>query len=249
MLRVTSRLRRALKDYLRNFGFSWIPSLDSGGSINFGQSTTGGVTSAGNGSLSGTIGNLFPKLASAQNAGYARVLEESVLIVKAGQKATFNRVLQVPVQTVNDKGQPSFNVVSVGPEMSITPKIVGQSEDIDMSIDFSYSGLAGKQGTAPIILKHGYKVGAVIIKSGDSAAIVNAVSNVISTAFNKDPPGGSVPANPLFELLRSKAFQKNKSQFVVFVTPQILENSSSGTEDIKHRYGMKKKTRICQVIS
>lgn len=244
MMRVTIDFVELSKDYMRNFGFSWIPTLDTGGSIAFGQSTTGGVTSQGSGSLSGTIGHLFPKLASAQNAGYARVLEESVLIVKAGQKALFNRTLEVPIQTVNDKGQPVFNKVTIGPSVEITPKVVGQTEDVDMAIDFKYSGYAGKagvSGSVPLILNHGYKVGSVIVKSGESAAIVNAVSNAISTAFNKDAPGGDVPPNPLFMLLRSKAFQKSKSQFVVFVTPQILENSYSGTEDIKHKYGMKKR--------
>ncbi|MBI3543149.1 MAG: hypothetical protein HY075_07740 [Deltaproteobacteria bacterium] len=241
MLRITVDFVELSKDYLRNFGFQWSPSLDTGGTINFGQSTTGGVTSQGTGSLSGTISKLFPQLASAQNAGYARILEESVLIVKAGQKAFFNRQLDVPIQTVNDKGQPTFNKVSIGPKVEVVPKIVGQTEDVDMSIDFSYSGLAGKNANAPLILNHGYKVGSVIVKSGDSAAVVNAVSNSISTAFNKDFPGGAPPANPLFTLLRSKAFNKSKSQFVVFVTPQIMSNTSEGTDDIKHKYGLKSK--------
>lgn len=240
MIRITVDFVELSKDYLRNFGFSWIPSLDTGGSISFGQSTTGGVTSEGSGSLSGTIGNLFPKLSSAQNAGYARILEESIMIVKAGKEAYFERLLEVPVQTVNDKGQPTFHQVTIGPKMSVTPHIVGQSEDVDMNIDFGYRGLAGKQGTAPIILNHNFK-SAVMVKNGESAAIVNALSNVISTAFNKDPPGGTVPNNPLFTLLRSKAFQKNKSQFVVFLTPQIIESSSGGTEDIKSKYGLKRK--------
>lgn len=240
MVRITIDFVELSKDYLRNFGFSWSPNLDSGGSVAFGQSTTGGVTTQGNGSLSGTIGNLFPRLSAAQNAGYARILEESVLIVKLGQTAVFKRTLDVPVQTTNDKGQPTFNVVKIGPSMNITPRLQGQSEDVNLFIDFAYSGLAGKQGTAPIVLNHVYKT-EVVVRSAESAAIVNALSNTISTAFNKDPPGGVVPASPLFTLLRSKAFQKNKSQFVVFVTPQILESSWTGTEDIKKRYGIKRK--------
>ncbi len=241
MLRVTVDFVELSKDYLRNFGFSWIPSLDSGGSISFGQSTTGGVTTQGNGSLAGTIGNLFPKLNTAQNAGYARVLEESVMIVKDGKVARLEKVLQVPVQTINEKGQPTFQVVDIGPKIQITPRLIqGQGENIDMNIDFFFAGLAGKQGSAPTRLNHVYKSD-VIIKSGESAAIVNALSNAISTAFNKDPPGGSVPGNPLFTLLRSKAFQKNKSQFVVFITPQIIESASQGTEDIKNKYGLKRK--------
>lgn len=239
MIRVTIDFVELSKDYLRNFGFSWIPSLDTGGSISFGESTTGGVTSAGSGSLAGTIGNLFPKLNSAQNAGYARILEESIMIVKSGAAARFTRTLDVPIQTVNAQGQPNFVKQKIGPTISLTPKIIGQSEDVEMDIDFAYSGLAGKTPTALIELNHTYK-SSVIVKNGESAAIVNALSNTISTAFNKDPVG-TVPQNPLFTLLRSKAFQKNKSQFVVFLTPQIIESSSNGTEDIKSKYGLKRK--------
>ncbi|MEW6058138.1 MAG: hypothetical protein AB1540_16145 [Bdellovibrionota bacterium] len=240
MVRITVDFVELSKDYLRNFGFSWIPSLDTGGSISFGQSTTGGVTSAGTGSLSGTIGNLFPKLNSAQNAGYARILEESVMIVKSGQETGLARQLQVPVQIINDRGQSDFRIVNLGPNIRITPRIVGGTEDVDMNIDFRYDGFAGKQGSVPIVLSHNYK-SAVIVKSGESAAVVNALSNAISTNFNKDPPGGSTPANPLFTLLRSKAFQKQKSQFVVFLTPQVISSASTGTEDIKSKYGMKRK--------
>jgi pilus assembly protein CpaC len=240
MLRITVDFVELSKDYLRNFGFSWIPSLDTGGSVAFGQSTTGGVTSQGSGSLSGTIGNLFPKLSSAQDAGYARILEESIMIVKAGDKGFFSRELGIPIQTTTDKGLPTFHEVKVGPKITVVTKLIGQNEDIDMNIDFGYTGVAGKAGSVPITLNHSYK-SQVIVKSGESAAIVNALSNVISTAFNKDPPGGSTPQNPLFSLLRSKAFQKQKSQFVVFLTPQIIESSSGGTEDIKHKYGMKRK--------
>lgn len=239
MLRITVDFVELSKDYLRNFGFQWIPSLDAGGQISFGESTTGGVTSSGTGSLAGTIGNLFPKLNSAQNAGYARILEESIMIVKNNGQADFKRVLQIPVQTVNAQGQPNFVTQPIGPQILIKPRVVGQTEDIEMDIDFGYKGLAGKTQTAIISLDHSYK-STVVVKNGESAAIVNALSNAISTAFNKDPVG-QVPANPLFTLLRSKAFQKNKTQFVVFVTPQIIESSATGTEDIKSKYGLKRK--------
>ncbi len=244
MIRVTVDFVELSKDYLRNFGFSWIPSLSGdGGSMSFGQSTTGGITSSGNGSLSGTISGLFPKLSTAQNAGYARVLEESVLIVKANEKAELNRTLQVPVevQTIQPNGAvtKTYNPVSIGPEMTIVPSLKDQNENVELSIDIKYNGFAGKSATAPIILNHLYK-SVVIVKNNESAAVVNAISNTVSTAFNKDPPGG-FPSNPLFTLLRSKAFQKNKSQFVIFLTPQIIDSASNGTEDIKQRYGLKRK--------
>jgi pilus assembly protein CpaC len=241
MIRVTIDFVELSKDYLRNFGFQWIPTLDGGGSVSFGESTTGGLTSSSGGSsLTGTIAKLFPRLQTAQNAGYARILEESVLLVKSGGKANFNRKLEVPIQTINAQGQPVFSKQEVGPEIDMkNVRIVGQSEDVELDIGFNYKGLAGKTASALILLGHKYDTN-IIVKSGESAALVNAMSNVISTAFNKDPVS-QVQGSPLFTLLRSKAFQKNKSQFVVFLTPQIINSASEGTEDIKNKYGLKRK--------
>ncbi len=243
MVRITVDFVELSKDYLRNFGFSWIPTLSTdSGSISFGTSTTGGVTSQGNGSISATIGNLFPKLSTAQNAGYARILEESVIVVKQNQSGRIERKMKLPVpfQTItNGAVQTGYNYPTIGLELSIVPTVKAQSEDIELNMDFHYDGLAGRTSDQPIILTHAYK-GDVVVKSSESAAVVNMISNTIATNFNKDPPGG-MPASPLFTLLRSKAFQKNKSQFVVFVTPQLIESSSGGTEDIKNRYGLKRK--------
>ncbi|HRK03148.1 MAG TPA: hypothetical protein PLH57_10835, partial [Oligoflexia bacterium] len=200
----------------------------------------GGVTTEGTGSLSGTIGNLFPKLNSAQNAGYARILEEAVLVVKEGAKVALDRQTRIPVQSTNAQtGQINYQGETIGPKLSIVPNMQGE-EDIELNIDFNYKGLVGQSGGAPITQNHNY-VTVLAVRNGQSAAVVNAISNVVTTNFNKDPPGGKVPENPLFTLLRSKAFQKNKSQFVIFVTPQVIESASGGTEDIKAKYGLKRK--------
>ena len=63
---------------------------------------------------------------------------------------------------------PSFNKVSVGPSLDVTPKVVGQTEDIDMDVEFKYGGLAGKQGNAPIVLNHGFRSKSIVVKSGGS---------------------------------------------------------------------------------
>jgi pilus assembly protein CpaC len=41
--------------------------------------------------------------------------------------------------------------------------------------------------------------------------------------------------------MHSKNYQKKKSQFVIFVTPQIIENASEGTEDLKKNFRVKVK--------
>ena len=64
----------------------------------------------------------------------------------------------------------------------------------------------------------------------------------MGTEFNKDDPQpGAFAAgtDPLFTLMHSKNYHKKKSQFVIFVTPQIIENASEGTDDLKKNFRVK----------
>ena len=62
------------------------------------------------------------------------------------------------------------------------------------------------------------------------------------TNYDKDPPGGPGDFSgedagfPLFSFVKSKSFVISKSQFVVFVTPEIIESASTGTAEIKRKF-------------
>ena len=68
------------------------------------------------------------------------------------------------------------------------------------------------------------------------------VINKTTTNFDKDPPFGEVQFNegegnvPLFSFLRSKNFTSSKTQFVVFVTPELIDSASEGTAEIKRKF-------------
>jgi pilus assembly protein CpaC len=74
------------------------------------------------------------------------------------------------------------------------------------------------------------------VKSKESAVIGGIVINKSSTDYDKIAPDEVEDASPLFNFIRSKAFANSKSQFVVFVTPEIVESASTGTEDIKRKF-------------
>jgi len=242
IVRLTLSFVELTKSYGRTFGFSWAPGIDNGGTISFGQSTTGGVTSQSNGALAGTISNLLPKLRSAQEAGYARVLQEVVLLTQSGVKGTVKRLKKIPIPVLDVKtGNTTYQAADTGLTLFVTPNVQGQDENVALKINFSFNALSGRLQTAPIIAVNTYE-GTISVKSGDSAGVMNLVTNDIITDYNKDAPGQTAQAaNPLFSLVRSKAFAKNKSQFVIFITPQIVENASVGTDDMKKRYGIKKR--------
>ena len=87
LVKITAQFVELTKDYNRIFGFKWEPLLSDGqGSISFGKTNSGDVTTRSQNSLVGTISNLFPKLSSAKAAGYARVIQSGVLITKNGKK-------------------------------------------------------------------------------------------------------------------------------------------------------------------
>lgn len=92
MIKVTAQFVELTKDYNRIFGFKWEPLLSDGqGTISFGKTTSGGVTTQSAGTLSGTISNLFPKLSSAKAAGFARVIQSGVIVIKDKVQGTISK--------------------------------------------------------------------------------------------------------------------------------------------------------------
>ena len=47
------------------------------------------------------------------------------------------------------------------------------------------------------------------------------------------------PATQLFNLHRSKNFRRDKQQYVIFVTPEMIRTAGAGTEDITRKFRLK----------
>ena len=72
----------------------------------------------------------------------------------------------------------------------------------------------------------------VMMKSGETAAIGGLIQNTRTTGYGDGNPG----ANAIINLSRSKSFNKNKSQFVVFLTPEIIKSASEGSKKMKEKF-------------
>ncbi len=251
LVRVSVHFVQLSKDYNKLFGFKWAPGFTSDPQISVGQTVAGGAgastsTGAGGVSFTGTISSLIPKLQGAQAAGYARVLRTGTVIVRSGQPAKLNEQQDLAFPQLGPNGQVVSGTKTVGLAVAVTPLILGQSEDIQMELELDQTNVVGKApvtGGPPITAIH--KVNTKLyVKSNESAAVAGVVSSDIGTDFNKDDPlsvstDATSTTTPLFSLLRSKSFRKTKSQFVIFVTPQIIDNASDGTEDLKKNFRIK----------
>ena len=222
------------KDYGKGFNFQFTPSLDTnGGSIQFGTGSerAGGVTSE----VSGVISNLLPKLNWAKNHGHARVLESTSLLVQDGQKGVISAGSEIPT-LVTTQGVINEGKRFVGLSSDITPVILGErSDSINMNVTFNVEAPIGttKQG---IITSKNFIQTALTVRSGQSAAIGGLISNSSQTSYNRPD---RLPANPILSLYASKDFQRNQSQFVVFITPIIKSSASAGSEKIKKKFRLR----------
>lgn len=218
------------KDYANSFRFQFTPEIgdSSAVTIQSGDNNAGGIGTQ----IMATISNLIPKLNWAKNHGHARVLESTTMIVQDGKTGTINAYSDIPYQIATDKGQ-STGFKPVGIASKITPVILGErSDSINLDISFKIDALLNISAAGPLTSTNSIET-AIVVRSGQSAAIGGLIKSRSNTAYNNPD---NVPKNPIISLYSSKEFQRNQSQFVVFVTPIIKSSASSGSEKIKKKF-------------
>ena len=77
----------------------------------------------------------------------------------------------------------------------------------------------------------------IVVKSQESAVIGGVVINKTSTDFDKDGANPtSTTGSALFSFVKSKRYSTNRDQFVIFVTPEVIESASGGASDIERKF-------------
>ncbi|MDH5580577.1 MAG: pilus assembly protein N-terminal domain-containing protein [Bdellovibrionales bacterium] len=234
LIRIAAHFVELSKDYNRVFGFKWSPLMSTtGASIQFGKQASDGLSTQSQGTLAGTISNLLPKLASAKSAGQARVIQSGMVIVKDGTQAKLAKKSSKPFAIGTGEFVKAEKAES-GFDLGVTPKVLSQ-EKIELAMGISVSASIGD----PPEVQSNTISTSMVVKSKDSAVVGGVVINRDSTEYDRNPPFGNNPnqgGTPLFSFLRSKSITKGKSQFVIFVTPEIIANAASGTDDILKKF-------------
>lgn len=221
------------KDYQKGFSFAWEPRISDQSSAGFqtGDNTNGGFVS----SITGVISNLLPKLNSMKKHGHGKVLESTSVIVEDGKKGEIQQITKQPYQVVTKDGQGTA-FADVGVKSSITPKITGDnSGSINLAMEFSISSLVSSKGSAPITSQNLVNT-SVTVRDRQSAAVGGLIKNSSDTAYN---PGDEIKSDVLVNLSVGKTYQRQQSQFVVFVTPIIKTSASQGSEQIKKKFRLR----------
>lgn len=238
MVKLTAQFVELAKNYGKVFAFKWAPLMGEDNSqISFGQTASGNITSTSSGTLSATISNLFPKMNAAKTAGYARVIQSGMVITRDTKEASIKRQTSTPY-TIGGGEFTKGATATVGFNLTATPKILEQ-EKIEVAVNLSVLLTVGNSAT---ITTDNSITTNLVIKSKESAAIGGVVQNQSVTEYDKSDPApqtataGQQRATPLFRLLRSKDYSTTKNQYVMFITPEIVESASVGTEEIRKKF-------------
>ena len=247
LVRISVYFVELSKDFLKSFGFKWQPGFTADPSISIGTTATGGAgtstSSSGGFTFAGTLSSLFPALNSApSSAAYGRILRSENIVVKSTEAGHVDDLENIPTLVLGPNGTTGAGQPQpVGFSSDITPTII-QNSDVDLSIKMTQTDLVGSDPKGQsITAKHSVST-RLYLKSGEIAAVASMNDQDNTTTFNRDDPtagAAQVGSKPLFTLQRSKSTNKKRSQFVVFVSPQIIDSASDGTEDLKKNFRMK----------
>jgi pilus assembly protein CpaC len=233
LFKITAQFVELTKGYDRLFSFTWTPTLGGdGGSIGIGKSNSGGVTTSSSGALSATISHLFPKLNSAKSAGHARIVESGVVVVKENVAGVIKKQTTTPY-LIGAGDNAKSGSATAGFDMNITPTML-QEEKINLKITINVASTSND--ATPQTLNNTIDT-QVIVKSQDSAVIGGVVTNKTATDFDKDgDPLAVSEGSALFSFIKSKKYSTSRTQFVMFVTPELIESAASGASEIERKF-------------
>ena len=167
-----------------------------------------------------------------QQRGLFQSLAEPNLVAESGKEASFLAGGEFPIPVAQGSGANmavSVQFKEFGIRLNFQPTVDGDRVNLKVrpevsTLDFSNA-----------VLLSGFRIPALTTRrtetelaltDGQTFAIAGLLNNSVNSTMQKIPGIGDIPI--LGQLFRSKAAQKNQTELVVMITPQILRPGSGG---------------------
>jgi pilus assembly protein CpaC len=166
-----------------------------------------------------------------QARGLFQSLAEPNLVAESGKEASFLAGGEFPIPVAQAGGGNAITIEfkEFGVRLNFLPVVEG--DRIHLRVRPEVSTLDFANG----IQLQGFRIPALTsrrteteleLRNGQTFAIAGLLNNSMTSSLQKIPGIGDIPI--LGYLFRSKAAQKNRTELVVMITPQILAEGSSG---------------------
>ncbi|MBP7845457.1 MAG: hypothetical protein KA116_11670 [Proteobacteria bacterium] len=241
------------RDYFRSFNFRWSPTMNLSGQGSYSSDAGKFVAN-----FVATLTDLFPKLDTAANHGYARILKSLNLLVRDGVDvskgdgespplASLDETIDIPYFVPGNgttQGTYQFQKVQTFVKMAI--KSVPGTDKLNLDIVSKQSELASEavvNGPPPIVVSNSIDT-SIVIGNAESAALGGLISERRKVSIVRDPAqaatGAGIGSFNLFDLGRSHSFKDEKSQFIIFVTPQRVRSAAEGSQSLRRKFRLKR---------
>ena len=173
---------------------------------------------------------------AAEQRGLFQSLAEPNLIAQNGTEASFLAGGEFPypvVQGTGAQGSVTIQFKEFGVRLRFTPTVVG-GDRIRLNIEPEVSALDFRNA----VTLDGFRIPAlttrrtrteVELRDGQTFSVAGLLDNTATESVHKIPGLGDIPI--LGRLFRSRAYQKNRTELVVMVTPYIVREGGTGVTD------------------
>jgi pilus assembly protein CpaC len=167
---------------------------------------------------------LAPTLDLILTGGHARVLSSPDLVTMPGQLATYLVGGEIPIPFASGPQQIAIEYKDYGVSLKVTPTILpnGSVESVinpDIS-DLDYQNAVRINGFFIPALRTSRLSTDVVTRSGESIVLGGLMRRLEQKNIDKIPLLGDIPI--LGQLFRSTAYQKQETDLVFVMTPQVL---------------------------
>jgi len=169
------------------------------------------------------------------NRGLGRVLSNPIIICQSGAKASFLAGGQIPVPVSKGLGEVDIQWKDYGVSLGFEPVTDGFG-NVSMSIraeisDLDFANAVSLGGTAIPAMQTRKSETTVNMAKDETLVLGELYSSRDAKSVEKVPVLGSIPI--LGELFKSRKFQRDKTEFLIFVTPRLVRPGSIGKERIE----------------
>jgi pilus assembly protein CpaC len=167
-----------------------------------------------------------------QTRGLFQSLAEPNLVSESGKEATFLAGGEFPIPVAQGSGSNlaiSVQFKEFGIRLAFTPQVDGDRIHLKVAPEVSsldFSNAVVMQGFRIPALTTRRTATELVLRDGQTFAIAGLLNNSMNSTLQKIPGIGDIPVLGL--LFKSKAAQKNRTELVVMITPQILTEGSQG---------------------
>ena len=167
-----------------------------------------------------------------QSRGLFESLAEPNVVAQSGKEASFLAGGEFPIPVAQGNGNNmgiSVQFKEFGIRLNFTPVVNGDRVQLKVRPEVSTLDFANA------VVLSGFRIPALSTRrtetelelmDGQTFAIAGLLNNSVNSTLQKIPGIGDIPI--LGQLFRSRAAQKNRTELVVMITPQILRSNSPG---------------------